>query len=53
MQYLSMNLGEKGDWRANEVRVVAFLEDGEASHSLIQTQLFATKPLILGSVPDT
>ncbi|WP_353242999.1 hypothetical protein [Providencia sp.] len=53
MQYLSMDLGEKRDWRTNEARMVAFLEDGEAPHSLIQTQLFGTKPLILGSVPDT
>ncbi|MER5081478.1 hypothetical protein [Providencia stuartii] len=52
MQHLSMNIGEKGDWRANEARVVAFLSDGEASISAIKPQLFGPAPTIFGQVPD-
>ncbi|VEB62999.1 Uncharacterised protein [Providencia rustigianii] len=52
MQHLSMNIGEKGDWRANEARVVAFLSDGEAPISPIKPQLFGPAPTIIGLVPD-
>ncbi|HHR5849448.1 TPA: hypothetical protein ACS7XE_003679 [Providencia alcalifaciens] len=52
MQHLSMNIGEKGDWRANEARVVAFLSDGEAPVSPLKSQLFGPDPTIIGRVPD-
>ncbi|MEX9952264.1 hypothetical protein AB7W82_08610 [Providencia rettgeri] len=52
MQHLSMNIGEKGDWRANEAQVVAFLSDGEAPISAIKPQLFGPAPVILGTLPD-
>ncbi|OAT54819.1 hypothetical protein [Providencia heimbachae] len=52
MQYLSINLGGKGVWQANEARVVAFLEDGEATRSAIQPQLYGPKPVILGARPN-
>lgn len=29
MQHLSKKIGEKGDWKANEARVIAFLAEGE------------------------
>ncbi|MFP2423690.1 hypothetical protein ACLEXA_19485, partial [Pseudescherichia vulneris] len=29
MQHLSTTIGEKGDWKANEARVIAFLAEGE------------------------
>ncbi|MGF7411278.1 hypothetical protein [Providencia alcalifaciens] len=52
MQHLSMNIGVKGDWRANEARVVAFLSGGEAPISPLKTQLFGPAPTIIGQVPD-
>ncbi|UYV40515.1 hypothetical protein NTP67_14945 [Providencia rettgeri] len=52
MQYLSMNLGKKGDWRANEAQVAAFLADGEKPISAIKPQLFGPAPVMLGKIPD-
>ncbi|HFQ8858870.1 TPA: hypothetical protein ACHTLQ_004733 [Escherichia coli] len=52
MQHLSMNIGEKGDWQANEARVVAFLSDGETPISAITPQSFGPAPVILGKLPD-
>ncbi|WP_430247480.1 hypothetical protein ACIH2S_11660 [Providencia sp. PAZ2] len=52
MQYLSMNVGEKGDWRANEARVVAFLADGEAPISGTQFNMLGPAPLITIPAPE-
>ncbi|MBP6123044.1 MULTISPECIES: hypothetical protein [Providencia] len=52
MQHLSMNIGEKGNWRVNEVQVAAFLADGENPISAIKPQLFGPAPVMLGKIPD-